>query len=195
MLGDCGLRSAELRGLVARDLRRPRANARHLRLLVRGKGGGEREVPVPEATQAALEAWLAVHPLARGRGLRDEQPLFVRLGRLPGAQPPEPLSGQAVHKLVRACTLAAGVPQRLAHPHALRTYWATALLEGGVPIHRVSSRLGHADLRTTSRYAADHPDQVDDVADVLDRRHEASRRGPLTLRPKASRLAPPHCDT
>src|SRR3954447_25537953 len=91
VLGDCGLRSAELRGLVAQDLRRPRANARHLRLFVRGKGGSEREVPAPEATRAALEAWLAVHPLARARGLRDEQPLFVRLGRFPGAQPPEPL--------------------------------------------------------------------------------------------------------
>src|SRR4051812_40814646 len=56
VLGDCGLRSAELRGLVARDLRRPRANARHLRLFVRGKGGSEREVPVPEATHVALTA-------------------------------------------------------------------------------------------------------------------------------------------
>src|SRR5918912_1943560 len=176
VLGDCGLRSAELRGLIARDLRRPRANARHLRLFVRGKGGTEREVPVPEATRAALGAWLAVHPLARGRGLRDEQPVFVRLGRLPGAELPEPLSGQAVHKLVRTCALAAGVPERLAHPHALRNHWAKSLLADGVPIQRVSSRLGHADLRATSRYAADHPDQVDDVADVLDRRHQASRR-------------------
>ena len=47
VLGDCGLRSAELRGLRARDLRRPRANARHHRLYVRGKGGREREVPSP----------------------------------------------------------------------------------------------------------------------------------------------------
>src|SRR5450755_781272 len=37
VLGDCGLRSAELRGLRARDLRRPRSNARHYRLFVRGK--------------------------------------------------------------------------------------------------------------------------------------------------------------
>ncbi len=36
VLGDCGLRSAELRGLRARDLRRPRSNARHHRLFVRG---------------------------------------------------------------------------------------------------------------------------------------------------------------
>jgi len=32
VLGDCGLRSAELRGLRAQDLRRPRSNARHFRL-------------------------------------------------------------------------------------------------------------------------------------------------------------------
>ena len=87
VLGDCGLRSAELRGLRARDLRRPRANARHHRLYVRGKGGREREVPVPEAVQQALEAWMAVHPLARGVGLLDEQPLFVRLGRHAAQQP------------------------------------------------------------------------------------------------------------
>jgi integrase len=91
VLGDCGLRSAELRGLRARDLRRPRANARHHRLYVRGKGGLEREVPVPEAVQHALEAWLKVHPLARGVGLLDEQPLFVRLGRHGDQDPLPPL--------------------------------------------------------------------------------------------------------
>ena len=60
VLGDCGLRSAELRGLRARDLRRPRANARHHRLYVHGKGGREREVPVPQAVEHALDAWTAV---------------------------------------------------------------------------------------------------------------------------------------
>ena len=177
VLGDCGLRSAELRFLEARDLRSPRSNARHRRLYVRGKGGTEREVPIPAETLVALEVWLITHPLARGRGgLRDDQPIFVRLGRRPGSEPPEPLSAQAVHKLVRRSCLAAGVAERLAHPHALRAYWATGLLDDGVPIHHVSERLGHADLRTTSPYAAVRPGQVDDVADVLDRRHQAARR-------------------
>jgi len=53
------------------------------------------------------------------------------------------------------------VPQRLAHPHALRTYRATLLIEDGVPVHRVNARLGDADLRTTSRYAAEHPDAIE----------------------------------
>ncbi len=175
LLGDCGLRSAELRGLEARDVRRPRANARHQRLYVRGKGGAEREVDLPSDTEAALQSWLGVHPLVRGRGLRDEQRLFVRLGRHPGSAPAEPLSAQAVHKLVRRCALRAGVAERLAHPHALRAYWATALLDDGVPVHVVSARLDHADLRTTARYAAERPSAVADIADILDRRHQAAR--------------------
>jgi integrase len=175
VLGDCGLRSAELRGLRARDLRRPRSNARHYRLFVRGKGGREREVPVPQAVQQALEAWLKVHPLARGVGLLDEQPLFVRLGRH-GHDQPLPLSAVGVHRLVRRSCAAAGVPERLAHPHVLRAYWATHCLEAGVPMHAVSARLGHVDLRTTARYAAPRPEQIDDIADVLDRRHQAARR-------------------
>jgi integrase len=175
VFGDYGLRSAELRGLRARDLRRPRANARHHRLYVHGKGGREREVPVPQAVQEALEAWLNVHPLARGVGLLDEQPLFVRLGRH-GSKEPVPLSAVGVHRLVRRHSQAAGVPERLAHPHALRAYWATHLLEAGVPVHEVSARLGHVDLRTTARYAAPRPERVDDVADVPDRRHQAARR-------------------
>ncbi len=135
VLGDCGLRSAELRGLRARDLRRPRANARHHRLFVRGKGGREREVPVPEAVQHALEAWLSVHPLAHGVGLRDEEPLFVRLGRH-GSEPALPLSDQAVYRLVHRHCQSAGVPGRLAHPHVLRAYWATHCLRPASPSTR-----------------------------------------------------------
>ena len=81
-------------------------------------------------------------PRARPRRAARRGAVFVRLGRYPGAERPEPLSAQAVHKLVRRCALAAGVPERLAHPHALRTYWATSLLEDGVAIHRVPTGSG-----------------------------------------------------
>jgi integrase len=128
---------------------------------------------VPLAVQ--LESWLKVHPLARGVGLLDEQPLFVRLGRH-GHERPLPLSAVGVHRLVRRSCTAAGVPERLSHPHALRAYWATHCLEAGVPVHTVSARLGHVDLRTTARYAAPRPEQIADIADVLDRRHQAARR-------------------
>ncbi len=176
VLGDCGLRSAELRGLLAGDLRRPRSNAKHFRLFIRGKGGVEREVDVPAETQAALDAWLGVHPLARGRGLRDDERMFVRLGRHRGREEPEALSAQAVYKLVNHAALAAGVPERLCHPHALRSYWATSLLTDGIPAHVVQAGLGHADLRTTGRYAVVRPDHQAELVDVLDRRHQDARR-------------------
>ena len=60
----------------------------------------------------------------------DEQPLFVRLGRHSDEEH-LPLSAVAVHRLVRRHWQAAGVPDRLAHPHALRAYWATHLLKAG----------------------------------------------------------------
>lgn len=66
VLGDCGLRSAELRGLRAQDLRRPRSNARHHRLFVRGKGGREREVP-PRSRPARARG-VAERPSARPQG-------------------------------------------------------------------------------------------------------------------------------
>ena len=93
-----------------------------------------------------------------------------------GHEEPLPLSAVAVHRLVRRSCAAAGVPERLSHPHALRAYWATHCLEAGVSVHTVSARLGHVDLRTTARYAAARPEQIDEVADVLDRRHQAARR-------------------
>jgi hypothetical protein len=85
-------------------------------------------------------------PARQGTGLRDEHALFVRLGRH-GREQPESLSPEAIYRLVNRHCLAAGIPDRLAHPHALRSYWATHLLEAGASIHEVSARLG------TSTYA------------------------------------------
>jgi len=100
----------------------------------------------------------------------------VRAPRPPrrsGACPP--LSCRRARLVHRNC-LAAGVPERLAHSHALQAHWATHLLVAGVPVHDVSARLGHVDLRTTARYTGPRPERVDDIAEVLDRRHGAARR-------------------
>jgi integrase len=175
LLGDCGLRNAELRGLEGRAVRRPRANARHHALYVHGKGGVEREVPIPTETKAALDAWLSVHPLARAGGLADEQPLFVGLGRYGDARP-LPLSNQGLNHLVRRAARGAGIPERLAHPHVLRAYYATTLAAEGVAVHLIARRLGHASIQTTSRYLAEVADEPAGVADVLDRRHQRLRR-------------------
>jgi integrase len=77
---------------------------------------------------------------------------------------------------VRRYAAVAGVPERLAHPHALRGYYATTLAGERVPIQEIKARLGHASIETTARYLAELGDQVVGVADVLDRHHQEQRR-------------------
>jgi site-specific recombinase XerD len=178
LLGDCGLRNAELRGLTARAIRRPRANSAHHHLFVRGKGDVEREIPIPTETQAALEAWLRAHPNRRRGGLRDDDVLFVSLARARETST-RALSQQGLAKLVRRYAADAGLPERLAHPHALRGYYATTLAGERVPIQEIKARLGHASIETTARYLAEFGDGAVGVGDVLDRHHQAHRRGSL----------------
>jgi len=101
--------------------------------------------------------------------------LFVSLARArPSA--PSAISQQGLAKLVRRYAALAGVPDRLAHPHALRGYYATTLAGERVPIQEIKARLGHASIETTARYRAELTDQVVGVGDVLDRHHEQQRR-------------------
>ncbi len=173
LMGDCGVRNAELRGLTMRAIRRPRSNSAHHHLFVRGKGDVEREVPIPAATFAALGAWLRAHPLREAGALRDVDVVFVRLSRdgTRGA-----LSQQALAKIVRRYATIAKVPERLAHPHALRGYYATTLAGEGVAIQEIKTRLGHASIETTARYLAELVDGASRVGQVLDRHHQAQRR-------------------
>jgi hypothetical protein len=46
-----------------------------------------------------------------------------------------------------------------------------------VPIQEIKARLGHASIETTARYLAQLGDDATRVGDVLDRHHEAQRRG------------------
>jgi integrase/recombinase XerC len=173
LMGDCGLRNAELRGLTMRAIRKPRALAPQHQLFVRGKGDVEREIPIPAVTHTALEAWLRAHPERVGGGLRDQDVIFVRLTR---DATRGPISQQALAKILRRYAAVAGVPARLAHPHALRGYYATTLAGEGVPIQEIKARLGHASIETTARYLSELGDHGPRVGDVLDRRHEAQPR-------------------
>ena len=139
--------------------------------------GQQREIPIPAATLAALEAWLRAHPQRRGGGLRDDDVLFVSLARA-RASSSGAISQQGLAKLVRRYAAVAAVPERLAHPRALRGYYATTLAGERVPIQEIKARLGHASIETTARYLAELGDQVVGVGDILDRHHQAQR---LTL--------------
>ncbi len=134
LLYGAGLRIAEALALDVGDLPAG-ANA----LLVRGKGGKQRLVPLLPAVRAALSAWRARHP-----DPKPDRPLFlgVRGGRLDAAV------AQRTLRLYRQRFGLAGH----ATPHALRHSFATHLLEAGADLRSIQELLGHASLSTTQRY-------------------------------------------
>jgi len=156
MLYGCGLRIDEALALNLAD--RPRGEA----MVVRGKGGKERVVPVLPAVLEALDAYLAACPFP----LERSGPLFVGLrGKRLGAR--------AVQALMAKLRVRLGLPSS-ATPHALRHSFATHLLSAGGDLRTIQELLGHASLSTTQRYT---DVDADALLAVYDRAHPRAHRG------------------
>jgi integrase/recombinase XerD len=119
-------------------------------ILVRGKGGKERMVPLSAPAKDALAGWLvardALDDISRASGKPASRFLFPTAGK------DGHLSRQAVHVLVKSLALAAGLDPAVVTPHTLRHAFATHLLEGGADLRVIQTLLGHADLATTEIY-------------------------------------------
>lgn len=145
MLYAAGLRVSELAELPVSAARgTPRM------ILVRGKGGRERLVPLSAPARAGLEDWLAHRDRAeeagRVRGTPASRYLFPDTGSLGH------VTRQKIHTLVKAAALAAGLDPARVTPHTLRHAFATHLLAGGADLRVIQTLLGHADLATTEIY-------------------------------------------
>jgi len=113
-------------------------------LLVQGKGGKQRLVPLLPAVREALAAWLRLHPKRQ-----PDAPLFlgVKGGRL---------DARVARRTMAAFRPMAELPAH-ATPHALRHSFATHLLAGGADLRSIQELLGHASLSTTQRYTSVDP--------------------------------------
>jgi integrase/recombinase XerD len=135
-----GLRVSELVGLpLAAAQRDPQF------LLVRGKGGKERVVPLSGPARQALAAYLE----CRARYLPHGQParwLFPSRGA------EGHLTRQRCGQLLKELALAAGLDPELLSPHVLRHAFASHLLDHGADLRSVQQMLGHADIATTQIY-------------------------------------------
>ncbi len=137
LLYGCGLRIAEALALNVGG-----APVTSRPLLVTGKGGKQRLVPVLPAVAQAAASWLALHP-----GSADESaPLFVGVRG-------ERLNPGVAQRSLRDFRRLTGLPEH-ATPHALRHSFATHLLAGGADLRSIQDLLGHASLSTTQRYTA-----------------------------------------
>jgi integrase/recombinase XerD len=113
-------------------------------LLVRGKGGKERLVPLSPPARTALAAWLAMR--ARDKRLAVAPWLFPSPGRAGH------LTRHRFYGLVKQIALHAGIDPGSVTPHRLRHAFATHLLAGGADLRVIQTLLGHADLATTEIY-------------------------------------------
>jgi site-specific recombinase XerD len=106
-------------------------------VMIRGKGGHERVLPVTDETWQALCSYLSEHPAQAGPLIRS----FAR--------PHRGITSGHISVLVSEWLHGAGVP---ATAHALRHTAATDMLRGGAHLRDVQTALGHQSLATTQRY-------------------------------------------
>jgi integrase/recombinase XerC len=135
LLYAAGLRISEALALTGAD--QPLADT----LLVRGKGGKERLVPMLSAACEAVDAYVQTCPFAQSA----DAPLFraVRGGAMSARM------AQAVLQRLRERL---GLPASTT-PHALRHSFATHLLANGGDLRAIQELLGHESLSTTQVYA------------------------------------------
>jgi integrase/recombinase XerD len=142
-----GLRISELVALPASAARRD-----DRMLIVRGKGGKERLVPLNGAAKAAMRAYMAalahVRPFAGGEFGQAAQPkwLFASFGE--GGY----LTRQHAARELKELAVAAGLRAERVSPHVLRHAFASHLLHNGADLRIVQTLLGHADISTTQIY-------------------------------------------
>ncbi|OHD04768.1 MAG: recombinase XerD [Sphingomonadales bacterium GWF1_63_6] len=132
LLYGSGLRATELVSLPRRALASDRPF-----LILKGKGGRERLVPISDRARAAVATWLTHVPL--------DSPWLFPSGKAY-------LSRIRLYQLVKALAAAAGIAPERVSPHVLRHAFATHLLEGGADLRALQSMLGHADIGTTQIY-------------------------------------------
>jgi integrase/recombinase XerD len=122
-------------------------------VLLRGKGGKARLVPVGGYARAAIEAYLV-----RARPALVARTPLVFVNARGG-----PLSRQSAWTILRRAAGAAGLDPDRISPHTMRHSYATHLLDGGADVRVVQELLGHASVTTTQVYTLVTVDRLREV--------------------------------
>ena len=115
-------------------------------LVIKGKGGRERLVPLNQAARDALDRYLSV-------GSGDGMARQIRTRWLfPSRSAEGHLTRQRVGQDLKALAIEAGLDPDRVSPHVLRHAFASHLLDRGADLRSVQQLLGHADISTTEIY-------------------------------------------
>jgi integrase/recombinase XerD len=121
-------------------------------LVVRGKGGKERLVPLNQAAKRTMTEYLNM------RG--EAEPKVASKWLFPSFGEQGHLTRQHFARELKTLGSACGIaPERLS-PHVLRHAFASHLLHNGADLRVVQTLLGHADISTTQRYTHVNRDRL-----------------------------------
>lgn len=144
MLYATGLRVSELVGLPLSAI-----GEDNQFLMVTGKAGRDRMVPLTDPAQKAIENYTAIRKQFIGGENPDiqQQWMFPSRTSLSGH-----LTRQRFAQLLKDLAREAEVDEDRVSPHILRHAFATHLLSRGADLRSVQKMLGHADIATTQIY-------------------------------------------
>ena len=140
-----GLRISELLSLNLHDL-----TASKKTMLIRGKGGKERLVPLTAIALETTALWIEARQ-ADGPVLKTHQLFGDRHG---------PLTRQRFSLFLKQIAAHAQINPDKVSPHVLRHSFATHVLNRGADLRSVQTLLGHADISTTQIYTATRPERL-----------------------------------
>lgn len=119
-------------------------------LMIKGKGGKERLVPLTETAIEALGVWRGVRAQTLPKNalaLERAQDFLFPSGGKSGH-----LTRESFAMSLKQLARDAGLNASKVSPHVLRHAFATHLLAGGADLRSVQTLLGHADISTTQIY-------------------------------------------
>ncbi|BDY15892.1 tyrosine recombinase XerD [Sulfitobacter pontiacus] len=119
-------------------------------LLIMGKGGKERLVPLSDPAREALAAWLVQRDKTDEAAQAKGKPASIYL--FPSRGSAGYLTRHRFYLLIKEFALTAGVDPSKVTPHTLRHAFATHLLANGADLRAIQTMLGHADVATTEIY-------------------------------------------
>lgn len=108
-------------------------------VLVRGKGGKDRMVPINPIAIGFIDAYLG-----KSRLDNPENAVFLN-------ENGKRIDRVSIWKRLKYYTNKAGIKKKVS-PHTLRHSFATHMLEGGCDLRVLQEILGHSDVNMTSRY-------------------------------------------
>jgi integrase/recombinase XerD len=119
-------------------------------LLIMGKGGKERLVPLSPPARQALHDWLIERDKIDAAANEKKQPPSRFLFPSRGAS--GYLTRHRFYLMIKEFSVVAGVDPSKVTPHTLRHAFATHLLANGADLRSIQTMLGHADVATTEIY-------------------------------------------